>query len=282
MPHPSPTQGRGPTAAGAPADAGPPSLTVLIPAYNERNTLVEIVRRVVHCEAVLLVDSVEIVIVDDCSTDGTGDLVRALGERWRDLITAEDARASRIRVRCVRHEHNQGKGAALRTGFQQATGRFLIIQDADLEYDPVDYPRLLGPLLQDRADVVYGSRFLPTERRVLLFWHAVGNGLITLFTNMATDLNLSDAETGYKAFRRSALGGLGIESERFGVEIELTAKLARAGLRFYEVPVSYHGRGYDEGKKITWKDGVEALYCIGRFGLYRNVLHRLGRPDPRG
>lgn len=259
------------------------SLSVLIPAYNEVTTLVEVVRRVVHSEATTLATSLQIVVVDDCSTDGTGAIVEALGRDWRGVVGGvEAARADRVAVVVARHEPNQGKGAAIRTGVGLATGDLLIIQDADLEYDPRDFPRLLGPLLEDRADVVYGSRFLPSERRVLLFWHSIGNGLITLLTNMATDLNLSDAETGYKAFRTEVIRRLTLESDRFGFEIEITAKLARAGCRFYEVPIGYHGRGYDEGKKITWKDGVDALWCIGRFGLARNVAKRVGRPHARG
>ena len=260
----------------------PSSLSIVIPVYNERATLLEVVRRVVASQAVELGSTVEILIVDDCSTDGTREIVEALGADWRALIPTDDARAAHVRVVTFRHDPNQGKGAALRTGIAKATGDLLIVQDADLEYDPADYPALLNPLLTGKADAVYGSRFLPSERRVLLFWHSIGNGLITLTTNMATDLNLSDAETGYKAFRTSVLKQLDLESNRFGVEIELTAKLARLGVRFYEVPISYHGRGYYEGKKITWKDGVDALFCIVRFGLVRNVRKQLGRPHARG
>lgn len=259
-----------------------PTLSIVIPAYNERNTLVQVVRRVVDSQATELASRLQVVVVDDCSTDGTGDIVDQLAADWQALVPTPPERAARIDVLAVHHERNQGKGAALRTGIAQASGDLLIIQDADLEYDPDDYPKLLHPLLTNRADVVYGSRFLPSERRVLLFWHSIGNGVITLATNMATDLNLSDAETGYKAFRTAVLRDLVIESDRFGVEIELTAKLARARCRFYEVPISYHGRGYDEGKKITWKDGVEAMVCIARFGLARNLRARLGRPHARG
>jgi glycosyltransferase involved in cell wall biosynthesis len=257
----------------------PRTLSVVIPAYNERPTLLDVVRNVVASEALSLVSRLQVVIVDDCSTDGTEAIVAGLATDWRALVPVDDATAARVEIVAVRHARNQGKGAGLRTAFAQATGDFVLVQDADLEYDPRDYPKLLRPLLEDRADVVYGSRFLPSERRVLFFWHSVGNNLITLAVNAATDLNLSDAETGYKAFRTSVLRRLDIESERFGVEIELTAKLARAGCRFYEVPISYHGRGYDEGKKITWKDGVDAMVCIARFGLARNLRARAGRLD---
>lgn len=260
----------------------PPSLSIVIPVYNEQATILEVVRRVVASEATTLCSGLEIIVVDDCSTDRTRGFVEALGRDWRSLIPVEDAVAERISVRTFRHDPNRGKGAALRTGIGQAQGDLLIVQDADFEYDPADYPKLLHPLLTQKADAVYGSRFLPSERRVLLFWHSVGNGLITLATNMATDLNLSDAETGYKAFRMSVLKQLDLESDRFGIEIELTAKLSRLGCRFYEVPISYHGRSYDEGKKITWKDGVDAMVCIARFGLVRNVRKRIGRPHARG
>lgn len=259
----------------------PRTLSVVVPAFNEEATLLTLLQRVLDSEALDLLDGLELIVVDDHSSDGTREIVERLQQDWAALLPQTDERRRRTRLRALRHERNMGKGAALRTAFAQATGELLLIQDADLEYDPRDYPRLLRPLLEDRADVVYGSRFLPSERRVLLFWHSVGNNLITLAVNAATDLNLSDAETGYKAFRTSLLRRVEIESERFGVEIELTAKLARARARFYEVPISYHGRGYDEGKKITWKDGVEAFVCIGRFGLLRNLKARWGRLDLR-
>ncbi len=256
------------------------TLSVVIPAYNEAATLAEVIRRVLRSEVLSLASKLQIIVVDDCSADGTEALVASLRGDWRSALGVV-APADRVEVVALRHEVNRGKGAALRTGFAAATGEFTVVQDADFEYDPRDYPVVLRPLWEDRADVVYGSRFLPSERRVLLFWHSLGNGLITLLANMATDLNLSDVETGYKAFRTDVLRRFDIESDRFGVEIELTAKVSRLGCRVYEVPITYNGRGYDEGKKITWKDGVEALWCIARFGPGRKVQARLGRRDVR-
>ena len=252
------------------------SLSVVIPAYNEKNTLVEVIRRVLASEALELADRLQLVVVDDCSTDGTEVLVASLASDWRALLGSASDAFERVEVVALRHPENRGKGAALRTGFASVEGEFTLVQDADLEYDPRDYPRLLRPLWEERADVVYGSRFLPSERRVLLFWHSLGNSLITLCANMATDLNLSDVETGYKAFRTSVLRKVEIESDRFGVEIELTAKVSAMGCRVFEVPIAYNGRGYDEGKKITWKDGVDALVCIARFGPIRTLKARLG------
>jgi len=192
-----------------------------------------------------------VVIVDDASTDGTRDI----------LATVDDPR-----VRVFHQGHNQGKGAALRRGFAEATADFVIVQDADLEYDPAEYPRVLGPLLAGRADVVYGSRFAGGEaHRVLFFWHSLGNRVLTLASNAFTDLNLTDMETCYKAFRREVIQSIEIEEDRFGVEPEVTAKVAAAGWRVYEVGISYNGRTYDEGKKIGWRDGVRAIICIVRY-----------------
>jgi glycosyltransferase involved in cell wall biosynthesis len=257
------------------------SLSVVVPAYNELPTLAEVLRRVLASEALSLADWLQIVVVDDASRDGTQDLVASLAGDWRAVLGVSREDTDRAEVVALLHPTNRGKGAGLRTGFAAANGDYTLVQDADFEYDPRDYARVLRPLWEGRADVVYGSRFLPSERRVLLFWHSVGNGLITLCANMATDLNLSDVETGYKAFRTDVVRRFDIESERFGVEIEITAKVARMGCRVFEVPIAYNGRGYDEGKKITWKDGVEAMVCIGRFGPGRAIRAKLGRPDTR-
>ncbi len=231
-------------------------LSVVIPVYNEEKTLAEIVRRVVSAPVEL---EREIVLVDDCSHD------RSWEECGR-LATAHPG----VTVRAIRHPENQGKGAALRTGFAHARGDVVLIQDADLEYNPTDYPKLLRPILDGRADVVYGSRFVGgDEHRVLYFWHYAGNRFLTLLSNMFTGLNLSDMETCYKAFRAEVLRGIVIECDRFGVEPELTAKVARGNWRVYEVGISYSGRSYEEGKKITWRDGVRAIGTILKFGIFR-------------
>ena len=226
-------------------------LSVVIPAFNEIDTIREILSRV---NAVPL--EKEIVVVDDCSTDGTGEALR------------EEAAAGRCLL--VRHDRNRGKGAALQTGFSAVTGDIVLIQDADLEYDPQEYPKLLKPILDGRADVVYGSRFVGSgEKRVLFFWHSLGNRFLTTLSNMFTNLNLSDMETCYKVFRREILAKVRIEENRFGFEPEITAKVAKLGCRIYEVGISYSGRTYLEGKKINWKDGVRAIFCILKYNLLR-------------
>jgi glycosyltransferase involved in cell wall biosynthesis len=234
-----------------------PTLTVVIPCFNERPTVRELLRRVQEAPALGL--EKEILVVDDGSTDGTGELLTAL---------MTDPALSRG-VRLLKQPKNLGKGAALRRGFAEATGEFVVVQDADLEYDPRDYDLLLPPLLDGRADVVFGSRFLGGPHRVHLFWHYVANVALTTLSNAATNLNLSDIETGAKMFRRDVLARLTLVEERFGIEPELTAKVARLGCRIYEVPVSYSGRDYAEGKKIRPRDGVRALYCIAKYGLLR-------------
>lgn len=225
-------------------------LSVIIPVYNERDTILQVIAAVQGVEL-----EKEIVVVDDGSSDGTSELLATLeGDGVRVLF----------------HEKNLGKGAALRTGFNAADGDLVIIQDADLEYDPQDYHRLLRPIMEGKADVVYGSRFIGGEQhRVLFFWHMVGNKLLTLLSNMMTDLSLTDMETCYKAFRHDVLQRITIEENRFGFEPEITAKVARLGVRIYEVGISYAGRTYHEGKKIGWKDGVSALRCIFKYSLLR-------------
>jgi glycosyltransferase involved in cell wall biosynthesis len=222
----------------------------VIPVYNEVGTIKEIVNRV---QAVDL--EKEIVIVDDGSTDGT-----------RELL--QEITLSHENIRVVYHDRNQGKGAALRTGFEGATGDIVIIQDADLEYDPREYPVLLEPILDGRADVVYGSRFLGGPHRVLFFWHYLGNKFLTLLSNAVTNLNLTDMETCYKVFKREVLAGMNLKSNRFGFEPEFTVKIAKKDCRIYEVPISYSGRTYAEGKKIGWKDGVKAVFAIIWFRFF--------------
>ena len=232
-----------------------PLLSVVMPAYNEQATIAEIIRRVRAAP-----HDKEIIVVDDASTDRTPEIVE-------EIIRDTAAEAPPGRLRLCRHDRNQGKGAALRTAQQHVRGRFTLIQDADLEYDPQDYDALLAPLLDGRADVVFGSRFLGGPHRVLYFWHRVANGLLTTFSNMLTNLNLTDMETGYKAMRTDVFQRINIASDRFGIEPELTAKLARMALRIYETPISYSGRDYAEGKKITWRDGVAAIWHVLRFRL---------------
>lgn len=226
-------------------------LSIVVPVYNEKNTVTKILERIDKTPY-----EKEIIVIDDCSTDGTREILRQL-----------DSSRKIPSVRVLYHEVNQGKGAALRSGITATTGDVLIVQDADLEYDPSEYGGLIQPIVAGLADVVYGSRFLSGPHRVLFFWHSMGNRLLTLLSNMFTDLNLTDMETGYKAFRREIFSKLTIEENRFGFEPEITAKVARLRCRLYEVPISYFGRDYSEGKKITWKDGFAALYCILKYNL---------------
>ena len=222
-------------------------LSVIIPAYNEAKTIATTIERVQRTPY-----EKQIVVVDDASTDGTDAVLRQLSG-----------------ITVVRHPVNRGKGAAIRTGIQHVSGDFVIIQDADLEYDPADYPALLAPLVDGRADAVYGSRFLGGPHRVLFFWHRVGNFVVTLAANIVANVNLSDMETGYKAFRTAVLKRLKLSANRFGFEPEVTVRLAQGHSRIYEVPISYSGRSYAEGKKITWRDGVAALWVLLRAWLVR-------------
>lgn len=253
-------------------ERGRPTLSVVVPVFNERATLAAVVSRVEAACAAAGIDA-ELVVVDDGSTDGTRGVLEELAAGW----------AGNPRRVVLLHERNRGKGAALRTGFARASGAIVLVQDADLEYDPAEYPRLIAPILDGRADVVYGSRFAGGEtHRVLYFWHWVANRGLTLLSNMLTNLNLTDMEVCYKVFRREVLAGLVLKEDRFGFEPEITAKVAALGCRVYEVGVSYSGRTYEEGKKITWRDGVRTLWAIVRYNLAPGVRRRNWRRGGSG
>jgi glycosyltransferase involved in cell wall biosynthesis len=229
-----------------------PCLSVIMPVYNEALTVETVIRKVLQQAEVA-----ELIAVNDASQDGTGDVLRELTK-------------SHPKMKVFEHAVNQGKGAALRTGISHATAPYVLIQDADLEYEPEEYPVLLKPILSGKADVVFGSRFIGGEaHRVLYFWHSIGNRFLTLLSNMFTNLNLTDMETCYKVFRREIIQSIRIEENRFGFEPEITAKVARKNVRIYEVAISYHGRTYADGKKIGWKDGISAIRCILKYGILR-------------
>ena len=237
-------------------------VSLVIPVYNEISTLAELLRR---CIAVDFPK--ELVIVDDCSRDGSREFLAQLMDQGVALLGGSPKNRNELRV--LFQEKNQGKGAALRRGFSEATGDIILVQDADLEYDPRDIPKVIQPILDGDADVVYGSRFTGTPRRVLYFWHTVMNNLLTTLSNMTSGLNLTDMETCYKAFRAEVLRSVTVDEDRLGFEPEITAKVARGNWRVFEVPISYHGRTYEEGKKIGWKDGVRALYVIAKYTVKR-------------
>ncbi len=236
------------------------TLSIIIPAYNEESTITQILDTVLDTELIREMDK-EVIVVDDCSNDSTFRLVK-------EYITLNDQKSA---IQLIEHKKNKGKGAAIHTGIHKATGDLIIIQDADLEYDPKEYNLLLQPVLDGFADVVYGSRFMGgSAHRILFFWHSIGNAVLTFLSNLFTNLNLTDMETCYKLFDAKILKSLDLKEQRFGFEPEVTAKIARIkGIRIYEVGISYYGRTYDEGKKINWKDGFRALYCILKYGLFR-------------
>lgn len=253
-------------------------LSIIIPVYNEDSTLLEILSRVIASP--LKGMEKEILIIDDCSTDKTAMLIDDLKKDWKKFFsgkTSPDEKEKTPREPSfvfLKNDENSGKGFSIRRGLDTSTGDYILIQDADLEYNPFEYPRLLEPILDGRADVVYGSRFLGETRRVLYFWHSIANKFLTTFSNIFTDLNMSDMETCYKVFRADMIKKIRLESNRFGFEPEVTAKLAKLKARFYEVPISYSGRTYEQGKKITWKDGFNAIFAILKYNLTGDYLKK--------
>ncbi len=238
-------------------------LSIVIPCYNEKATVRTLLQRVTGAEYPKEIEKVELIVIDDCSKDGTREILKGIEASPSDIGLKDNQE-----FRLFFQEQNGGKGKALRAGFAQANGDFVLVQDADLEYDPEDYPALLRPLVRNYADVVFGSRFIGLERRVLYFRHYLANKFLTFLSNVFTNLNITDMETCYKIFRRDVLKQITLESDRFGFEPEITAKVAKLKVRVFEVGIRYHGRTYEEGKKITWKDGVAALWHIVRFSLF--------------
>ena len=251
-------------------------LSIIIPAYNEEKTLLDILSRVLAAPSSGL--DKEIVIINDSSTDNTGKIIDDLKKDWKKIFASnpapgqEQKTGNDVQFLFLHNETNSGKGFSLRKGIEKCTGDIVLIQDADLEYNPFEYPKLLAPILDGRADVVYGSRFLGETRRILYYWHTVGNKFLTTVSNICTNLNLSDMETCYKVFRSEIIKKIHLESDRFGFEPEVTSKIAKLKARIYEVPITYSGRTYEQGKKITWKDGMEAIYAILKYRFSRNYL----------